>query len=527
MKSSKYHSARITNIVVRRAVFLIIALLLCILSGAAVGSDETIMPDSWVYPALRTFELAGFVELAPTLPYTRSDVERYVARILSSVEELGGHLTPRRRFLLERLETEFLGTSPHPGEREDQPLLVFEEDNAFGAFDVAVGGLYSKTAEVKKGELWGLVAPGLLVDVGRLLTVESVYRIKIGPERDGNVYGSKPSPRERSFRGVTSEYEKGVASLSGERWGVRLGRDYIHWGNGRDCGLLLSRTAGSLDHLAVNLELGRFSITMVHAILDSRLERRFAGHRLTMHLPRGIFLGIGETVVYTGRGIDYAYMLPFACFYANQYNESIDDNSLWGIDWKIPVTGGLLFYGELLIDDFQYESDPPAPDRIGCNLSVEALVTFGDREIEFLASYTYIDIFTYAHKDTLLTRYVTGNGDPVANRLIGSPLGPDADRWSVKLATPVHPRLVVSIEGSYSRSGEGSDLREWDRIEDPRPPFPSGEVIEETILAMHQNLDLGRGSLVRAGGGWRFLRGGPDCLDEDEGFFSVELLLDF
>jgi hypothetical protein len=527
MKSSINHSTPNRSVNIHLALPCMMVCLLCLLAGGASGSDETIIPDSWIYPALRTFELVGYVELDPSMPYTRNEVERYVECIISRIAGRGGNLTPRQDFLLERLKTEFLGTSRRPRDREDRPLLFYEHGSDFASFDIAAGGLFAKSVDVNKGEVWSLLRPDLLVDVGGRLTIQTGYRIKIGPERGANIGGGRPAPRERSWRGVTSEYEKGLIFLSGRRWGIRLGRDYLHWGSGREEGLLLSKSAGSLDHLAASLEMGRFELAAIHAVLDLRLQRRFAGHRLSVRLPRGISIGFGETVVYTGRGLDFTYLLPFGSYYANQYNESTDDNVLWGLDWKVPVAKGFIVYGELLIDDFQYESDPPAPDRLGFNMTMEALVTVRGLEVELLAGYTYIDIFTYAHRDTLLTRYVTGNGDPSRNRLIGSPLGPDADRWNARIAAPLHPRLLVSVEGSYTRSGEGSDLREWDWEEDPRPRFPSGEVLEETLIALHQSIDLERGSYISAGGGWRFLKGGPDLLDEDDGFFYLELLLDF
>ena len=394
MKSSRNNSARDRSACIQLAASLVTVCILCMLSGEASGSDETIMPDSWIYPALRTFELAGYVGLSPSMPYTRNEVERYVENILSGIAERGGRLTPRQDFLLERLKTEFLGTSRRPRTREDRPLLFCEHGGDFAAFDLAMGGLFAKSADLDEGEVWGLIRPDLLVDVEGRLTVQTNYRIKIGPERGANIGGRRPGPRERSWRGLTSEYEKGLIFLSGRRWGIRLGRDYLHWGSGREEGLLLSKSAGSLDHLAASLQMGRFEFVAIHAVLDIRLQRRFAGHRLSVRLPRGIFLGFGETVVYTGRGFDFTYLLPFGSYYANQYNESTDDNVLWGLDWKVPVTSGLIVYGELLVDDFQYESDPPAPNRIGFNITVEALVTIQDTEIELLAGYTYVDIFT-------------------------------------------------------------------------------------------------------------------------------------
>ena len=265
----------------------------------------------------------------------------------------------------------------------------------------------------------------------------------------------------------------------------------------------------------------------MHVILEPERPRRLAGHRLRMRLPGGAWLGVSETVVYTNRDLDCSYLFPAGSYYANQYNENDDDNILVGVDWKIPLNRGLILYGELLIDDFQYEDREEVPDRIGFNITAEGRYSRCGREIELMAGYTYIDIFTYAHKDDLLTRYVMGNGDQNLNLLIGSPLGPDSDRWSVKAGIPVHPRVVISSGFEYVRRGEGNDLREWDRIEDPDPAFPSGDVTREKNLYIGAVCDLGKGSFISAGGGARMVNApGPDD-DEDTGFAWFELLLDF
>jgi hypothetical protein len=521
MRFSRHHSVLNGRFSVPSVLFLLTGSILILSPVRAVASDETIAPDSWVYPALRTLELVGLVELDPSMPYSRSEIEHYVKVILTAVGERPDSLTPRNRFLLERLEAEFLAVDV--GEREDRPTLLLTEEDNVAALDISIGALFVKSPDEDEGEVWGIARPQFLLGLGGMVTAEAAYRMRMGPEKGTN----RPSPRERSFRGLTSEYEKGMIFLAGKGWRLGIGRDYLHWGSGREEGLLLSRTAGSLDHLTARVDMGRFSLHAVHAILDPEFPRRLAGHRLTIRLPRGIRIGIGETVLYTDRDLDFAYLLPFGSYYANQYNETGDDNILWGLDWKLPVTRGLMLYGELLVDDFQYESDPPAPDRIGFNMTAEAFLTIGGREFELLLGYTYIDIYTYAHKDTLLTRYVTGDGDVETNRIIGSPLGPDADRWNASVSTPLHPRFLVTAKGSYARRGGGSDLREWIRGTDPHLPFPSGEVTSETRLSLEADIDLDHGSYIRAGGGWRSLEC-PECgVDDDAGFFHLEFALDF
>ncbi len=467
------------------------------------------------------------VHLRPAVPYTRSEVEYYLDRILGSLGEGRENLSERQRYLLDRLKQEFMGKASRPGDREDVPLWYIKEGRRFATLDLSAGIEFVKKEDKERGEVRGISRPGILVDLGNNITLQTEYYLQMGPERGSNIGTMKPGPRVTSFRGLTSEYQLGYLSYRGNRWGLKAGRDYIHWGNNLREGLLFSRTAGSIDQIAFDLSISRFRLTGVHGVLDAEIPRRLAAHRLSIELPHHIYIGVGESVIYTGRSFDYTYLLPTSSFYANQYNEEGDDNILWGFDFKIPVRRRFLLYGEVLIDDFQYENDPPAPDKVGFNLTSETLFQVGRMDVEISMGYTYLDIFTYAHKDSTLNCYVMGEGDPGRNALIGSSLGPDADRWNLKILTGVHPRVDITLGGNFTRRGEGNSLRDWDRKEDPDPPFPSGRVREEKGIMVGGEIDLGGGSMIAAAGGLNYISDSVDQTEEREEFAYLRVILDF
>jgi len=501
--------------------------------AAAGASAETIAPGSWVYGALRTFELRGLVSLDPTIPYSRVQAESYVKSIVENLDATRVPLGVRERYLLERLRKEFIGTAARPEDRENRPAYILRDDDRYFSMDWAVGGRLEKLVDEKKGEAVGLATPRFLAGFGGAITLDASYRLRLGPERGLNAAGEKPSRRTRSFRGLTAEFERSLLSADGAWWHLQIGRDYLQWGNGRDEGLILSRTAGSLDHFGGRVTIGRFTLSTVQVLLDGRWGRRLAGHRLTVRLPRGAFLGVNETVVYVAQDLDYLYLLPFSAFYANQYNEAANDNILWSFDCKVPVRRGLVLSGELLVDDLQYEEDDPAaPDKIAFSISADALLLIGSRELELSGGYTYVDIYTYTHKETLVT-YAVGFGMvPSIDPCIGSALGPDADRWKITASLALSSRAVLSVEGALIRRGEGNDFRRWyaplgdDPGSPSDPPFPSGRVLKERTISAAQTIDLGRGSSVSAGGGVRFLSGGPGRIDRNDGFGYLELILD-
>jgi hypothetical protein len=281
-----------------------------------------------------------------------------------------------------------------------------------------------------------------------------------------------------------------------------------------------------MDHVSFEFTLGIMRVQTVQALLDPVRPRRMAAHRLTLRLPRGVFIGLAESVVYTGRALDFAYLIPVASFYANQYNEKVDDNVLWSIDIKLPVYRGVLLYGELLFDDFQYEADPPAPNKWGFDLNAEWQFMLGGHEVELRAGYQRIAIYTYTHKDSLATQYLTGGGNRLEDRIIGSDLGPDADRWMLNVTRPFNRRFTASLEAALMRYGEGADMRPWDWGNDPDPSFPSGGVTRENRVTAAGFIDLGGGSVVSARGGWRMLERAAGATVRD-GFGSLEIVWDF
>jgi hypothetical protein len=505
------------------AALLVIAALLAPVPESARASDETIPPRSWIYPALRDFETLGLVDLAAAQPYTRSEVEAYVDRIMQSLEGYGA-LTPRQEFLLGRLRLEFQGMENSPEDREDPPVWMMREGRRFFAFDLEIGGAFAKRVCADRSEADGLLIPTFLLGMGGAVTMEMNYIATLGPEwEDGCDY--RGYSRVRSWRGLTSEYERGYVAFSGKRWRLQLGRDYIQWGPLTPDGLLMSSSARSHDHLGFDISMGRFTLRTFQAVLDSYMPRRLAGHRLEIRLPARIQAGLGETVLYTGRYLDWAYLIPFGPFYANQYNEKEDDNILWSFDLKVPVTRGLVLSGEFLIDDLQYESDPPAPDKTGWTVRADCLFMPWGHDLGIKASYTRIDIYTYSHKDSLMTAYVTGDGEKLSNTIIGDQLGPDADRWRLRVYTPLHPRALLHLDGSWSRFGEGSDMRQWEWGEDPDPPFPSGEVTRQDIYSAGLTIDLSHGSFIEAAGGIARRSGAGE--EDDEGFGNLSIVWDF
>jgi len=506
------------------------AILAGVLLMAPAARAETVPPGNWAYEALRAFEVRGLVRLEPTLPYTYSQCEAYTREIVANVEARGVALGPRHAFLLDRLAKQFVGMRDRPEDRWSKPVYTVREEERFAALDASVGGSVERNPDSDAWEAHGLAVPGILVGLGHGVTMETSYRLVMGPEQGSNAHLEKPSARLRSYHGLTGEFERGLIDASGDWWQARAGREYMHWGSSLREGLTLSSGAGSLDHVGARFKLGRFALSTFQAVLSSEWERRFAGHRLTAALPKGIDIGIGETVVYAGN-LDWKYLTPLGFYYAHQYNEGTNmDNILWTLDCKVPLRRGLLLYGELLIDDFQYERDENAgPDRLGLTVAADALFMVAGRELEITGGYTCIDAYTYGH--SWGSQHVAGSGDTEMNPLLGSSMGPDADRGFLKGTLGLSARTALAIEGGSTRYGALSTLfhgalPDWAPGMDSDPPFPSPPVLYVKYILASLRYDLNRGSYVSAGAWMRQRDRDADDVHTNGSYGWLEVVLD-
>ncbi|UCG50902.1 MAG: hypothetical protein JSW58_11970 [Candidatus Latescibacterota bacterium] len=489
---------------------------------------EFIPPEHWSYDALTRFEILGFVKLPSEKPYHRDDVIGYVEEIDKNLDSSGEILGSRDRFNLDRLRSEFgdAVSKQDPKSRYDPPLLYLEEDPFYLEGDIELGLRPEKPLLDDRWWVFGLSNVSAKLHFRDWITYELRYRFTYGPERDDRSHKRKPSPRETSWYGLTSLYERSYLVFHWKRLTLFWGRDYADWGPTDDGNLLISETAESLDKLGGRLAFRRFRLTFLHSHLFFDPRRTFSAHRLEFDIS-ALTIGVGETAVYPDRGIDPIYTLPLSSFYANQFNETKDDNLLWSFDLKYRLRRGALLYGSFLIDDFQFQRDGENPDKIG--FDVGGRFALGDPvPVTVRFRYRYIDIYTYTHADSL-KYHVAGAGDPLAGfPPLGAMEGPDGDL--IRLDADVFPRpdVTTSVTFSMRRQGEGNDYRKFEEGLDPFPSFPSGVVEKTFFVGLGLRWELVRNSVVGLDLGWASVenRDNEPGRDEENSTLRVYALWD-
>ncbi|HVP37442.1 MAG TPA: capsule assembly Wzi family protein [Terriglobales bacterium] len=452
-------------------VSLLIVLLFCP-SLSYPTSLENIPLNSWVYPSIEELYTQGlFPKLARgNKPYSRGEIASYLQEINARVEKGDLALTSAQSWIIDKLKSEF---------EYELKALSDESDTS------------EKKEESKK--LKALLGPVLYLASNEQDSsyvrgkgiLEGTFQWKNFLFKDRIILDTK-SEKETNFFGqkwkgdLTGVFDQGYIKVNFKYFEFQWGRDYMRWGPGSRDHLLLSGFSPPYDMLKLKGKIGIFEFDFFATGLDQIFlpdsnffaKRYFSGHRMNLKFKSGIELGFSEVVVYGGPGrkLEPYYLNPLFLFYGEQFNHNIDDNLLWSFDFSITHFKNKEFYGELLIDDFQYDFKSE-PQQIGFLLGTRAADLFGFSRSYLTLEYTRINKWVYG-QDKPWNLYTYRNVG------MGSFLGPDADDFFTELQYHFSKSIQVSFSYELKRKGEGRIGLQPSTV--PKTTsFPSG-IVEKT-----------------------------------------------
>lgn len=437
--------------------------------------NERIPVDHWCYPALERFETLGLCTLPEARPLGRAEIGRIVRDLDARAST--NALSERDLYQLDRLRREFTATDD-PRQRYDRAFFA-QDGSASVEGDVDVHAFVDRAAFADEAEAFVGSDPTVKIHVGERVTYDLRYRFLFGPEHGDRARNQKPSRREKSFKGLTSLYDRSYVVASWDKVDLLVGREQVDWGPGSAGGPIVPGEMHSIDQFSLRFKFRALQLDAFYGQLFTNPERYLAGHRLEGRFGKTV-VGLSETVVYGGRPLDWLYLWPVSWYYANQFNERTnEDNILWSADAKTTCFDRVTLFASLLIDDYQFE-DEGYPNKLAYDVGFR-WVPARPLGLALRGRYRHVDIYTYSHLDSL-SIYVSGAGVIAdGDVLLGGGPGPDADEW--ELTADVYPRdnFAVALSGAGRRVGEGNDVRAFDLgVDEPAPPFPSG-VVERTL----------------------------------------------
>jgi hypothetical protein len=430
---------------------------------------ENVALDSWVYQAVDELHLRGlFSSLHKNVrPYRREEIASLILEANLKLREGGLKLTDSQLWLLRKLNQEFrlelqeLHQEQHETEADQNTFR-------YGTNPVVHAALAE--GESSYGRVQARFETSLQFDQRFVLKDRVVIDTEVEKER-------RYVGREWKH-GLTGVFDQAYANIDLGYFHLLLGRDHLRWGPGRQDVLLLSDRIPPFDMAKLEGSLGSFRLIFFAATLDQfrvadngfQARRYLSGHRINLKLGFGLEMGISEVVLYGGEDRDPEpyYLNPLLPYYGEQHNRSRDDNILWSFDLALSSFRNKEVYFELLVDDFQYDFESE-PHQTGFQLGLKYADPFGLERSCFNVEYTKINDWVYGQNKPWNVYTYHGRG-------IGSVLGPDADRWHLRLLYHFTQDVDLALSAEYRRKGEGRiDIAQSSAVPDS-DKFPSGLV---------------------------------------------------
>ena len=294
-------------------------------------------------------------------------------------------------------------------------------------------------------------------------------------------------PRDTTSAQTSGEVLLGVARA---RWGnaaLSVGREQLAWAQSADDGLFLSYDSPALDQVSLASDepfglpgflgwLGPTKATLVLADLGKstvRSHSKLLAYKVSVQpSPRAEFGATfmnhfggegGKPSSAANRLIDF---LPFVdIFRRHNYTDSsqtvdVDSDKLLGVDGRLRVGGvrGVLFTGEMLIDDFDVHRIPQLFTGYGSQTFGITLPRLLSPLVSLKLSATHMGIITYSHA-------YLANGIATHGLLLGDELGPDSKAFGARITWEPTPAARLSVDGRsaiYSNAEYASSYSDAD-----------------------------------------------------------------
>ena len=246
---------------------------------------------------------------------------------------------------------------------------------------------------------------------------------------------------------------EGGATVNYPGGDLTFGRTVPVWSSGYAGQLWLSGKPSSFTFLGVRHRLSeRWSFAFLHGSLNSSIrdstytgyypkggglpliQKLIAVHRLDFTPADNIRIGIGESVVYGGRGLEPTYALPFVPYWTAQADLSNSDNLQIVIDWEVIKRKSGRFYGTLYLDEwdlvntFSSESSERKWGAIllGGTVNIQSPSWRPLVRLEWtrLTPYVYVHrspVNTFEHYGAPIGHWIGPNGDGIFLSIEGRP----------------------------------------------------------------------------------------------------------
>lgn len=296
-----------------------------------------------------------------------------------------------------------------------------------------------------------------------------------------------------------------------------LGREVRNLGAGLFQKVFISNSSQPFDAISLGAKFSSFEYRFTHGSLlssplDTNLTQGFNSiipdkflvmHRFAFR-PSWGEIGLWESVIYSDRSIDFAYLNPISFFKSLEHALRDRDNSMMGIDATIRPMKNLQLKGSFLLDDIIIDEIGNGfwSNKTAWNIAATYSL---DLPIDLGVEYSRVEPYTYSHFNEL-NSYTNDRG------LLGSIIKPNSDYIGFMINYWVSDKYPLSFRYISTRHGEniyendklvrnvGGDENQTRRPDDRYLgiEFLDGNLIKTGIFEFSAGIELVRNLNVKA-----------------------------
>ncbi|MEM6394771.1 MAG: capsule assembly Wzi family protein [Bacteroidota bacterium] len=233
--------------------------------------------------------------------------------------------------------------------------------------------------------------------------------------------------------------------------------------------LLLSDFSNNYPYLQLNWRVWKIHYQNIFAELTNGptalgspgmpLPKKYlAAHHLGLHIGKRLEVGIFESVIFNREeGFEWGYLNPVILYRTVEQSLGSPDNVLLGFDLSYTLPPSLLFYGQLVLDEFVFrelfvERRGWWANKFGYQLGLKYVDAFGLDQLDLRVEHNGVRPYTYTHR-TALSNY-SHFGMPLAH-----PLGANFTETILHASYRPFPRLRLDGRIYLIDQGEGAEDR--------------------------------------------------------------------
>lgn len=246
--------------------------------------------------------------------------------------------------------------------------------------------------------------------------------------------------------------------LNGMNLMFELGREDVTLGYGYGSKLVLSDDHPVLDFIKFNFDYGIINFSSMHIsttgyfspVLTDRYTKFLAFNRLKLKFKNLFDVGIGEVMVYSGRGIDIAYMSPVNFYKFVEMSIQDRDNGNLYFDLQTKFIKNLELQGTFFLDEniLSNLSDlEKYTNKTAYQVGAFWYEPLSVNDLSLIIEYTKIRPYVYTHYDI-------ENNYTAFGALLGHRIGPNADELMLRANYNLNEKIRLGLEYRYTRKGK-------------------------------------------------------------------------